>query len=426
MRRVFLFLLVAVAAVAAAWLLSGVPGHVSASVGTYKIETSAPFAILALILLVIAVILLLRVLGSLARIPRAGAGWRRRGRIRAGEKAVTRVLIALAAGDQAIARKQARRARLLLGDAPQVLLLLAEANRLAGREDEADEAFRALTNQKSARFLGLRGLLRQAIDRRDWPQALQLANQAEAAHPGTVWLRQQRAELALQTENWAEALDLIGQDVKRSAYYTAAADAEADPSRALAYAKQAWKQDPKFAPAVLAYARRLRIGGNERRARACVTEAWYLAPHPDLAEFILANEPDKASRLQAAKQLTQRNPTHPESRFLLARTALEAGLTGEARTEAEAALAEGTNQRRLCLLIAELEEQERGDTEGGRVAQRDALRQAASAEPDPHWQCTTCRTDYTVWQPKCSSCDSVATLQWVTEPATRSVPAVLT
>jgi HemY protein len=425
MRRVFVFLIVAVVVVVAAWLLAGVPGHVSASIGSFKFETTAPFAILAAILLVAAVIILLRVITGIMRIPRTGAGWRRRRRLKAGETSVTRGLVALAAGDQGAARKQARRARQLLGNSPQVLLLLAEASRLSGREDEANEAFVALTKQKDARFLGLRGLLRQAIDRGDWPQALMIANQAEAVRPGTAWLRQQRAELALQTENWAEALDLIGLDARRSAYYIAAANAEPDPGRALGYAKQAWKEDPTFPPAVLAYVGRLRAAGKERRARACVAEAWRRSPHPDLAEFALALEPDKQARYQAAKTLVERNPTHLESRMLLARTALDAGLTAEARSQAEAAQADGVNQRRLCLLLAEIEEQERGDTEAGRLAQRDALRQAASADPDPRWQCASCHTDHAAWYPKCSSCGSVATLQWVSEAGTRSVPAIV-
>ena len=56
--------------------------------------------------------------------------------------------------------------------------------------------------------------VRQSIARIG-PEALALANQAEAIQPGTSWLRQQRADLALQTENWAEALDLIGPDARR-------------------------------------------------------------------------------------------------------------------------------------------------------------------------------------------------------------------
>ncbi len=424
MSKVLAFLVAGAIIVALAWGLAGVPGHFVASVGDFTIETSTPFAILLLIVFVFAIIVLLRILRALLGIPRTGAGWRRRHRLALGQKSITRVLVALAAGEQGTARKEARRARDLLGDTPQTLMLVAEANRLSGREEEAGDAFRALAKQPDARFLGLRGLLRQAVDRRDWSEALVLAKQAEAARPGTVWLRQQRAELALQTENWSEALELVGPDARRPAYYVAAADAEPDPIRALSFARQAWKQDPAFTPAVLAYASRLRTAGKEKRARSCITDAWRRAPHPDLAEFALAPEPDKLARTRIAKLLVAANPTHLESRILLAQVALDAGLTGEARHQIEAAQAEGNAQRRLYLLLAELEEQERGSTEAGRLAQREALRQATAAHPDPHWQCTTCHTSHANWHPKCDACGGVATLHWISARHTSRLPVI--
>jgi HemY protein len=304
------------------------------------------------------------------------------------------------------------------------LLLVAEAGRLSGREDEAEEAYRALAKQKDARFLGLRGLLRQAVDRRAWSEALVIANQAEAAHPGTVWLRQQRAELALQTENWAEALELIGPDPRRATYYIAAADAEPDPSRSLSYAKQAWKQDQGFVPAALAYASRLRTAGHEKRAQSCIADAWRRNPHPELAQFALALQTDKLACAQAAKRLVAANPTHVESRLLLAQVALAAGLTGEARHQVETAESEGVKQRRLCMLLAEIEEQERGETEAGQIAQRDALRRASGAEPDPHWQCSNCRTDHATWHAKCGTCGSIGTVQWQTGERISGLPVI--
>ena len=424
MLRVILFLLGGCAIAVLAWLLAGIPGQITASVGAYTIETSASFAILMFAALLVLILLGLRILRGVRAIPRAGIAWNRRHRLSLGERAVTRVLVALAAGEQGAARKEARRARHLLGDSPQTLLLVAEAGRLSGREDEAEEAFRALTQQKDAKFLGLRGLLRQAVERRDWSQALVIANQAEATHPGTLWLRQQRAELALQTENWAEALELVGSDPRRPTYYVAAADAEADPHRALSYAKQAWKHDPAFAPAALAYASRLRSAGHEKRAQSCIADAWKRAPHPDLATFALAMQSDKLARAQAAKLLAAKNPTSLESRVLLARVALDAGLTGEARHQIEDAESEGLHQRRLCLLLAEVEEQERGDTEAGRLAQRNALRRAATAEIDPHWQCTSCHTDQAGWHPKCDTCGSIGTVHWLAGARTTGLPAV--
>lgn len=428
MRRLLIAVGVAAAVVVIAWMLAGIPGRVSATIGTVTFETSVGMAILALALLIAAILLLLRLLASLWRIPRATQRMRRRRRAVGGERAITRVLVALAAGDQGEARKEAHKARQLLGDSPQTLLLTAEASRLAGREDEAEKAFRALANRRDASFLGLRGLLRQAVDRRDWPQALAIAKEAETVLPGTAWLRQQRADLALQTNNWGDALALIGPDPRRTIYYVAAADDEKDPKRALNLAKEAWAADPTFPPAVLGYASRLRLAGYETRAQSTVIDAWTKMPHPDLAEFLLEKEPSKLARMQIAKRLVERNPTHPESRMLLAQVAFDAGLFSEARRQTELARSQGFNQRRFCLLAAALAEREGGNTEAGRIAQRDALQQAASADPDPRWQCDNCYTDQTAWHPKCSACGSVGTLKWVSEagkPTQSQIPAII-
>ncbi len=426
MRRLLTALVIGIAVVAIAWYLAGITGHVSVTVGAWDIQTSVPIAILGVVILVLALIVLLRILVGIWLIPGSTARWRRALRLRAGQRALNRVLVALAAGEQATARKSAQRARRLLGDTPQTLLLVAEAGRLDGHEDEAEAAFRALTRQPEGSFLGYRGLLRQAIDRRDWAEATELARQAEQVHPGTAWLRQQRAELALQTDNWADALELIGSDPRRVVYYIAAADAEANPKRALEYARLAWKEDPTFPPATVAYARRLRLAGQESRARSAIIDAWVKAPHPDLSDLMLSPESDKMARLQAAKRLVERNPTHPESRMLVAQCALDAGVTNEARTQIEAARTHGVNQRRLCLLTADLEEQEHGDTEAGRQAQRAALRAASTAEPDPHWLCSNCNAEPASWQPKCPVCAHIGSLRWVTAArVASSVPVVI-
>ena len=76
----------------------------------------------------------------------------------------------------------------------------------------------------------------------------------------------------------------------------------------------------------------------------------------------------------------------------------------------------GVDQRRLWLLLAEIEEAEGGDTEAGRLAQRDALRRAATAEPDPVWRCDACHTAHASWHPSCPDCFTVGSLRWSTGP----------
>ncbi len=427
MARVVGFLIIGLVVIAAAWGLGNLPGHFSVTIGSIQIETSSAMAILALIVAFIVLYLLLRLLVLLFRAPGSGAAWRRRHRVRVGERAITRVLVALAAGEDRVARREAKRVRQLLGDSPQTLLLSAEAGRLGGREDEAEEAFRALTLQEDGKFLGYRGLLRQAVDRRDWVKAEAIAKQAEAARPGTAWLRQQRAELALQHDGWAEAAELSDPSGPKAAYYVAAAEAETDNARALAFAKQALKADPTFTPAVLAFARRQTAAGDRRgRAQAAVAEAWKRDPHPDLAEWTLSKGISPADRYDLAKKLVEANPTHPESRLLLAKTAIDAGMIAEARQQIEALRAEGMNQRRMWLLLAEIEEHEKGDTEEGRAAQRDAFRNASAADPDPAWRCTHCRSDTASWAARCPSCGSVGTLTWQASSAVSVPVPVLT
>lgn len=405
MRRVLLVLVIAGLVLALAWGLASLPGTFSAQVGDISFEAASPVVALGSLLLFVLLYALFRLLGAAWRLPRSLRTRRMVRHRRGGDAAMTRTLLALAAGEAGDARREASRARRLLGDTPITLLLAAEAGRLAGRTDEAEGAFRALADRQDAAFLGLRGLLRQAVDREDWAEAAALARQAEAVQPGAAWLRRERARLAVRAGDWSDALALADADAPKAALAAAAADAEPDANRALRLAKSAWEEDPSLPAAALAYARRLRAAGRESRALAVIRHSWTLAPQPDLAAFALEPIAEPLARMQAAQKLTEANPEHAESRLLLARAALEAGLIGEARRHAEAARATGLNQRRLWLLLAEIDEADGGDL-------RDALRHAATAEPDPQWRCTACHTAHTAWHPSCPDCFTVGSLRW--------------
>src|SRR6185437_8366688 len=187
---------------------------------------------------------LFRLLGAAVRLPRTLRARRAARNRRAGDAAQTRTLLALAAGETGEARREASRARRLLGDTPTTLLLAAEAGRIASRTDEAETAFRALADRPDAAFLGLRGLLRQAVEREDWTEASVLARQAEATQPGAAWLRRERARLAVRAGDWSDALALADPDAPKAALAAAAADAESDQGKATRLAHKAWKEDP--------------------------------------------------------------------------------------------------------------------------------------------------------------------------------------
>jgi HemY protein len=403
MRRAIGIILLAAVVVGIAWAISLLHGQVSFDLGGISIDTTTPVALAALAVAFVALYVVVRVLGVLWRLPRIWRGWRARRHRAQGDAAVTEALVALAAGDRARARRAADRARQRLGDTAQTLLLVAEAARLAEREDEAEAAFRLLAARKDAAFLGLRGRFRLAMAREDYPAAAELARQAEAARPGGTWLRAERTRLALRTGDWSSALLLADATGPKAALATAAANASQDPTAALRLAKQAWTADPTLVPAALAYATRLRASHKERRALAVIRQSWALAPHADLATFALSGAGDALKQYQAAQALTANNPTHVESRLLLARAALTAGLPGEARRHAEAAREAGLDDRRLWVLLAEIE----GDGDAGQAA----LRHALVAAPDPAWRCTSCHAAQATWQPVCPACGTIGGLR---------------
>ncbi len=412
MRRALWLLLLLALTVAGAWFLAGLGGTVEIRVGEVWIGVGLPVLLVALAMGFIVFHLLLRAIAAVRAWPA-----RRRMRLalaarERGDAAVTRVLLALAAGTGDVARAEVRRARLALGDTPQTLLLAAEAARLGGQEAEATLAFRALAEREDGRFLGLRGLLRQAMQRGDWPEAQRLAREAEQAMPGAAWLRAERADLALRTKDWAEALALAPPEAPRAALAMAAAAAESDPARAGALVAEALAADPGFVPAALAQASRLRASGDARRARSVLATAWARTPHPDLATAYLEGESDPLARVKASEQLTHKAPAQAEARLLLARTALEAGLTGRARAILEALLAAGPIDRRAYLLLVDLEQVEHGESPVARAAEAKWLRAAAGAAPAPRWRCAACGTRHDTWTADCAHCGEVGRLEW--------------
>jgi HemY protein len=423
MRRVIGFLVLCALVVALAWWVAGLPGAVSLRLAGLTVETSAPIALLGLAVLLLVLLAVLLAVLALIRLPHRLRTWRARRQRLAGDQAITRTLVALAANEPGDSRLQSARARRLLGDTPQTLLLAAEAARVAGNEEEAAGLYTTLAAREDSGFLGLRGLFRQAVAREDWAAAASLARRAEGSHPGNAWLREERITLAVRTGDWARAQSLAEAGGPRMAYATAAIAAEPDSAQATRLARRVWTENPGFAPAALAYAGRLRAAGREGRALDVIRDAWKAAPHPDLSDFALAPITDPLLRLKAAERLWQYAPSHPESEFLLARTALADGLTGEARRHADRARAAGMNQRRLWLLIAELETREHGDTEAGRAAQREALRHAASADPDPAWRCEACGTTQPNWQPICPTCQTPGRITWSQSRQTRPLLA---
>ena len=409
MRAAIGLFIVAAICVAVAWWISLLPGAVTATIAGTTIQTSTPFAILLLAVLFLVLYAIARLIAWLFSVPNRLGSWRSgRSRVR-GEVAINRALIALAANDAGAARREAERGRRLLGDTPLTLLLAAQAGKQAGRDDEAGALYEQLAERKDARLLGLRGLIRLAVDRQDWDAAAKLAADAEKTHPGAKWLRDERRQMAQRTGQWGDALQLAGPEHKAALGVEASAQ-EQNPKAALAMAKRAFNAEPGLPAAAIAYATRLRQAGKNRRADDVLRQAWAACPQPEIAEAFVSGVEDRGARAREVAMLVRANPDHAESVIAVAQAALEAGMPAEARRRLEQARESGLNERRLWTLLADAYVME-----GNGEAAQEALRHLPDADPNPVWRCANCGAQHERWHAVCSTCHATGAIKW-TQP----------
>jgi HemY protein len=425
-RWLFFLIKVGVVAVAAVWIASR-PGRVSFVWLGYRLDTSIGVLLAALLLLLLLVIVLHGLWRLVWRGPRDLGRLRAERKRRRGYRALSQGMAAVAAGDAAEARRQARLANSLLHDPPLILLLAAQTAQLGGDETAARRYFTAMLERPETAFLGLRGLLMQALKAGDRPEALSLARRAYEERPKTGWAVATLLDLHLEAGDWAEAAPLLTQAAKlkampdsearrKRAVLLAERARSEPPANGLTAARDAVKLAPDLVPARVQFARILATAGREREAAKVIEQGWSMAPHPDLAAAYAALAPEEApiARYRRFERLSALAPRHRESLLALAECAIAAGLWAEARKDLEF-VAEAEHDRpshRLARLMARLAEAERGDA----AALRHWLTAAAEADPEPGWRCSRCGALAPVWQANCPHCRAFDRLAWQAPP----------
>jgi len=438
--RVLWFALKLAVLVALAYWLAERPGRVAVDWLGYRVETSVGLLLLAVALVALGAALAYRFWRFVYRAPRDLGRTLQAGRRRRGYAALTQGMVAVAAGEADEAARAARRADTLLEEPPLTMLLSAQAAQLNGDEAAAKRYFTAMLKDRETRFLGLRGLLTQALREGDERTALDLVRQAHGIRPRTPWvltalfdLSERRgdletAERALKDALAAKALSAPEAARKRAVVLlerALAARHDGNVAAALRLAREAHKLAPDLAPGAVLHAELLVAAGQARRAAKVLERAWPRAPHPDLARVYLDARPtdDPVERLKRLGKLVAGQPDHRESHLVLARAALAAQLWGEARRHLKAAAGpgglDGAPGEPVCRLMAELEEAEHGDG----AAARAWLTRAAEAPKGPAWVCGSCGALAPRWSARCAACGTFDALAW--QPPPRVAPALV-
>jgi HemY protein len=431
--RVPIALILIAVVVAAAAFVADHPGQVDIIWQGWEIKTSV--GVLARYIVVMLVVLwaIGAILRKIFRMPANFARRRRERRRRAGYTALAGGFAAIAAGDAPEAQRSARRAAVLLDHAPLTLALSAQAAQLEGDSVAARRLENAMLERPETVLLGLRGLFTEAVRAGDDTAALALAERARRLRPQLPWAVEGVLELQIRAGRWAEARDTLADAAHRQIVpperarrhrsailveLSRVAERNGERRHAVSFAAQAVTLTPDRAAPALREAEALIALGRARAAGKAIERAWRTAPHPELARLYDGLHPNDAplARLTAAQRLAGENPDCEDSRVLVAEAALEARLWGEARRHLSLAVAAAPPpgpSRRLCRLMARLEESEHNDPTAARLW----LDRAVSAPPDPRYVCTRCGAEGPRWHALCPNCRGFDTLAWQTGAA---------
>src|SRR5450432_1758018 len=420
MIRIILFLvLIALAAVGAAWVADQT-GDVVLSSGGWRIETSLPVFALALGVVIVAAVLAWGSLRALWRTPQRIRHARRERRHARGRHAITHGLLAIGHGDSTAARLHADVARRHAANDPLALLLHAQSAQLDGDREGAQRAFRAMAEREDTRLLGLRGLFIEAQRADDLVAAVMIAEEALKLAPASTWASHAVLGFRCAKGDWGGALTILDNNLasglidkpayrrQRGVLLTARAleleTVDRDLSRESAM--EAIKLAPTLVPAAVLASKYQSEAHQVRRSMRIVETAWLAHPHPDLADaYAHVKLGDSArQRLVRIETLAAKAPGHLESALAIARASIDATEFTRAR-EALAPFTDAPTQR-VAMLMAEIERTEHGDSGRARAWTLRAVR----ALHDPVW--TADGYVSTSWRPVSPVSGRIDAFQW--------------
>ncbi len=433
--KIVLFVCVVAALAWGAGFLLESSGGLQITAMGQEFNLSPLMSVIAIVLLVLAVWLLLKIMGILVAVWKflngdetAMSRYFDRNRERKGYDALSEGMMALASGEGGKALANAEKASRYLEKPALTNLLTAQAAEMAGDTRKAEETYRKLVEDESTRFVGVRGIMKQKLLAGDTDTALKLAEKAFALKPKHTETGDTLLQLQAENEDWKGARETLGtklkhgdlpRDVhKRRDAVLALSEAkeiiaDGNSIEAREAAIEANRLSPDLVPAAVMAAQSYVAQEKPRYAARVLAKAWGIAPHPNLAAAFAAIQPDEdpKARIKRFRALTKQMGAHPETKMLLA----ELHIANEDFPEARRALGdlvETAPDARSVTLMAAIE---RGQGASDTVV-KGWLARALSVPRGPQWICDNCQNIHAEWQPTCGNCKSLDTLTWKTPP----------
>ena len=432
--------LVAAATFGASLLLDMDGGLVITIPGIAEYNLTPLMAVIALVLLVAAVYVFIKLAALLVALLKFINGdetaltrYFDRNRERKGYKALSEGMVALAAGEGRQAMAKAARAERYLDKPELTNLLTAQAAEMVGDSRKAEEVYKRMLKSDDTRFVGVRGILQQKLAKGDKATALQLAQKAHEMRPKHDETSDELLKLQAEAQDWAGARKTLTAKLKSGALprdvhkrrdavlaLSEAKDVldEGKDIEAREAAIEANRLSPDLIPAAALAAKGYVAQGKKSNAARILKKAWSVHPHPDLAAAFAAIEPEETpqARIKRFARLIKSQPDHAESKMVMAELNIAAEDFPAAR-RALGDLVQTAPDARVLTIMAAVE---RGEGKPD-AAVKGWMARALTAPRGPAWVCDNCHAVHPAWAPVCSNCQSFDTLSWKSPPAAEVV-----
>ncbi|MGB1934119.1 MAG: heme biosynthesis HemY N-terminal domain-containing protein [Candidatus Puniceispirillaceae bacterium] len=415
----------------------------------WEIELQTSLLVAGVAVLIAGLFLLYRLIRILVLWPGwMGHNWQVR-RQKKGERALSLGMVAFAAGDHKMARRQARKAEKLLGSGLLPDLLSAQAAHAAGDAKAALRYFTALSRNEDTAYFGHLGLMRLYQEQGKEAQSLDAAHKAlatsESLSPATIRIFAHDLDM----RRWREALDRLGSFLRQDAQALATfgpqdglaigqlnAPALLAGHLCILLSEDAAESDKKgyleqaldFSPRLVEASRRLALLASEGQRKSALKRLekdFKAFPHPQLAELIAKLSGDNEGQLVARLgRLADASTNFDEARLIAAEYALESGIWASASAMLAGVTPAGQTNK-YFLLLADLAEKKRdfsvsdvpadydnSDRAEHHLEKEQSLVAAAHAPHAANWQCQACDKALRQWDMVCPSCAVLGQVDW--------------
>jgi len=440
--KIVVFVALILAATFGAAYLLELEGGVRIVMAGIELNLTPLKAVIALVVLVLAIWLLLKIASLLVAVLKfingdetAISRYFDRNRQEKGYRALSEGMMALASGEGNVAMTQASRAERYLKKPELTNLITAQAAEMSGNRKKAEEVYKRLLKNERTRFVGVRGILRQKLGDGDSETALKLAETAHDLKPAHTETQDTLLTLQTQKQDWTGARQTLNAKLKHGSLprdvhkrrdavlaLSEARDVAEDGKsiEAREAAIEANRLSPHLIPAAVLAARGYIEQGSKRYATRVVRKAWDAQAHPDLAAVFAEIEPDETpqQRLKRFAKLFKAQPDNRESTLVEAELNLAAEDFPAARRALGDLIENEPDARALTIMAAV----ERGEGSADAVV-KGWLARALSAPRGPQWMCGNCHHIHADWTPACENCLSFDTLEWKAPPVSEAATA---